>query len=667
MRAEQRERNIMIRKTLILSLLLSSSAAIAQVKSAAEAFGKREGIEDISLSPDGTKVAYIEPAAGQGNRLYTVDLSNGGTPKAALLAAGDPERLSNCDWVSNSRLVCSIYAVSEVAGERFSASRIIAVNADGSDLKLLSKRQGLNAERFAFYGGSVIDLLPGDDGAVLMGREYVPEGKTGTMIAKDEDGLGVDRVDTTKLGSKRVVRATKTATNYISDGEGNVRIMSLMVQNGAYDSGRRRFLYRDAKGGDWTLLSEYDLTSDEGFYPVAVDPVENAAYGYEKLNGRLALYKVTLADGLSKKLVYSRDDVDVDNLITLGRRKKIVGLSFATQKRQAIYFDPELSKLAKSLSKALPDVGMISFGGLSADGNKVIVGAWSDTNSGQYYLFDKGAGSVSPLLAARPELEGYKLATVKPVTVKAADGTDVPAYLTLPPGSSGKGLPAIVMPHGGPSSRDEWGFDWLAQFYANRGFAVLQPNYRGSSGYGDAWYQINGFQSWKTAIGDVNDSGRWLVSQGIADPAKLAIVGWSYGGYAALQSAVLDPNLFKAIVAIAPVTDLAKLKDESLGYTNARVVRDFIGSGPHIAEGSPARNAESFKAPVAMFHGDLDLNVGIYQSRYMQDQLKAAGKAVDLTVYPKLDHQLDDSAVRADMLAKSDAFLRKAMGLAELK
>ena len=654
----------MLRKSFLVALLLASTPLYAQAKSAAEAFGHREGIEDIALSPDGTKVSYIEPIAGQGNRLYTVDLAAGGVPKAVMAASGDPERLYNCDWVSNARLVCLVYAVSELAGERFSATRVVAINSDGSNLKVLSKRQGNNAVRFAFSGGEVIDLLPGDDGAVLMGREYVPENKTGTLMSKDEDGYGVDRVDTNKLASKKIVPPSRLAMNYISDGKGNVRIMSVMVQDGAYDSGRRRFLYRAADGsGGWKLLSEWDTYGDTGFYPVAVDPVENVAYGYEELDGRDALYKVALDGSLKKTLVHARPDVDVDGLLMLGRQKKIVGLSYVTEKRRAVYFDPELSKLSKSLAKALPDAAMISFGGMSSDESKVIVGAWSDTNPGQYYLFDKTAGSVSPLLAVRPELEGYKLAQVKPVTVKAADGTDVPAYLTLPPGSSGKGLPAIVMPHGGPSARDEWGFDWLAQFYANRGFAVLQPNYRGSAGYGDQWYQENGFIGWRTAINDVNDSGRWLVSEGIADPAKLAIVGWSYGGYAALQSAVVDPDLFKAIVAIAPVTDLGKLKEENLGFTNARLANDFIGSGPHIADGSPARHAEKFKAPVALFHGDLDLNVAVFQSKNMADALKSAGKSVDLTLYPKLDHGLEDSAVRADMLAKSDAFLRKAMGL----
>lgn len=657
----------MIRPAFFLIALLSSTSLYAQTKSAAEAFGKREGVEDISLSPDGTKIAFIEPALGQGNRLFTVDLVGSQVPKAVLSASGDPERLNDCDWVSNARLVCRIYAVSEIAGERISATRIIAINIDGSNMKTLSKRQGQNADRFAYSGGEVIDFLPGDDGAVLMGREYVPESATGTLMAKDEDGYGVDRIDTNKVTSKRVVKPSKFAMDYISDGAGNVRVMASQVQDGAYDSGRRKYSYRALAGGDWEFLSEYDRKTDTGFLPVAVDPAENVAYGYEKLDGRFALYKVKLEAGLTKTLVYARDDVDVDGLITLGRQNKIVGLSFATQKRQAIYFDPELAKLAKSLSKALPDTGMISFGGLSADGNKVVVGAWSDTNSGQYYLYDKAAGSVSPLFAARPEMEPFKLAQVQSVMAKASDGTGIPAYLTLPVGSTGKGLPTIVMPHGGPSARDEWGFDWLAQYYANRGFAVLQPNYRGSSGYGDGWYQNNGFQSWKVAVGDVNDSGRWLVAEGIADPEKLAIVGWSYGGYAALQSVVLDPDLFKAIVAIAPVTDLAKLKEESRGYTNYRVVGDFIGTGPHIMDGSPARNASKFKAPVALFHGDLDLNVGIFQSRFMADQLQGAGKPVELTVYPKLDHGLEDSTVRADMLAKSDAFLRRVLGLAEPK
>jgi dipeptidyl aminopeptidase/acylaminoacyl peptidase len=239
----------------------------------------------------------------------------------------------------------------------------------------------------------------------------------------------------------------------------------------------------------------------------------------------------------------------------------------------------------------------------------------------------------------------------------------VPGYLTLPPGSDGKNLPAIVLPHGGPDARDEWAFSWLPQYLANRGFAVLQPNYRGSTGYGTNWFQKNGFQSWRIAIGDVDDGGRWLLKQGIAAPDKIAIVGWSYGGYAALQSAVLDPGLYKAVVAIAPVTDLQTLLDREQGLSDYKLLEAQIGKGPHIVEGSPARNAERIKVPVLMFQGDLDMNVAIEQSRIMESRLKAAGGNVERIEYKGLDHQLDDDKVRAEMLDRIDTFLRTALHL----
>ena len=215
------------------------------------------------------------------------------------------------------------------------------------------------------------------------------------------------------------------------------------------------------------------------------------------------------------------------------------------------------------------------------------------------------------------------------------------------------------MPHGGPESRDEWGFDWLAQFYVSQGFAVLQPNFRGSAGYGDDWYQMNGFQSWKTSIGDVTDAGRWLVAEGIAKPSALSIVGWSYGGYAALQSAVLAPDLFKAVVAIAPVTDLSTLKGDSRRYYDAAVVRDYVGNGPHVSEGSPAQNASRITAPVMLFHGDYDGIVEIQHSKIMERKLKAAGKSVTFIEYEGLAHSLQNSVARIDMLTKSAAFLPK--------
>jgi dipeptidyl aminopeptidase/acylaminoacyl peptidase len=264
----------------------------------------------------------------------------------------------------------------------------------------------------------------------------------------------------------------------------------------------------------------------------------------------------------------------------------------------------------------------------------------------------------------REPLRDLPLSQVKPITYPAADGTQIPGYLTLPVGhEDAKGLPAIVMPHGGPSARDEWGFDWLAQFYAARGFAVLQPNFRGSAGYGDEWFAKNGFRSWSVAVGDVLDAGRWLVHEGIADPAKLAIVGWSYGGYAALQSAVVDPRLYKAVVAIAPVTDLAALKQEHRDWSNYYLVSDFVGDGSYMHEGSPVEHADRIKVPVMLFHGANDRNVSVEQSKRMSEKLKAAGDKCELVTWPELDHQLEDAAARAQMLRSSDEFLRQALGM----
>jgi len=220
-----------------------------------------------------------------------------------------------------------------------------------------------------------------------------------------------------------------------------------------------------------------------------------------------------------------------------------------------------------------------------------------------------------------------------------------------------------VMPHGGPGARDEWGFDWLAQYYAARGFVVLQPNFRGSSGYGDDWYENNGFRSWSTAVGDVLDAGRWLIAQGIADPGKLAVVGWSYGGYAALQSAVTGPGVFKAVVAIAPVTDLGDLVEEWRYSTSHTLMENFVGDSATWRAASPAENADKIKVPVLLFHGALDHNVAIGQSRRMANSLQSAGVKHELVTWDDLDHQLDDSGARAEMLRKSDAFLRQALGM----
>jgi len=636
------------------------AAPAAQRLDAAALFGAREGVQNASLSPAGTKVAFIAPTRGQGNALYVVDAAGGKAPTAALTASGDPERIEWCRWVSEDRLACKIYILVKGAIEIMPGSRIVAVDASGGNTKLLSNHDRSDDLGLVLSGDNVVDWLNGEDGSVLIGRVYVPSERIGSNLKDIRRGLGVDRLDTRSLSVKEIEPPKPAAAEYISDGRGAVRIMAVATSPGAtgQSTGVYDYFYRKKGSREWLSLGTYDAVHREGFAAYAVDADKDVVYGLRKKDGRLAAYAVSLDGSKTETLIYAHPQVDVDGFAQIGRSQRVVGVTFATDKRQVLYFDPQLQTLAKGLAKALPNLPLVYFVDSTADEGKLLLWAGSDTDPGRYYIFDRAKKQLAELMLSRPELENAKLAAVRHVTFRAADGTEVPAYLTLPPGSDGKKLAAIVMPHGGPDSRDEWGFDWLVQYFASQGFAVLQPEYRGSQGYGDAWFKKNGFKSWRAAIADVNDAGRWLVAQGIADPTKLAIVGWSYGGYAALQANVVDPKLFKAVVAVAPVADLPALEEESRNWSSHRIVVEQVGTGWEPREGSPAQHADAFQAPVLLFHGDRDRNVNVHQSQLMEGRLKGAGKEVELVVYPKLDHQLDDSEARADMLRKADAFLK---------
>ncbi|MCW1403154.1 S9 family peptidase [Novosphingobium sp. MW5] len=650
-------------------LPLASAQAQTSPDATAAKFGALQGVSDIAMSPDGNWASIVAPRPGGGQRLFIADLVSGGAPKPILAETGKEQNLRGCRWATDTRLVCTVSVVIKDNGVLIGFSRLIALNKDGSGITVLSKGGGMNSTGYIQNGGRIIDWdLPGKPGKVLVTRQFVPEvSDYATNITKEADGIGVEELDITSLSRKVVERPKPTTAEFLSDGKGNVRIMgSALVDGNGRLTGRTNYYYRKQGSREWELLSKVSGSAqgiDAGFDPYAIDPAKNVVYGFENKDGFTALSSVSLDGTATKQLVLSRSDVDIDGLVRIGRDGRVVGASYATERRTIEFFDPDLKKLGAALKRALPGNPNIDFLDSSADESRLLLFASGDTNPGMIYVYDKTTRKLAELLPARPELAGVALGTMAPITYTAADGTKIPGYLTLPPGSTGKNLPAIVMPHGGPSARDEWGFDWLAQYFATKGFAVLQPNFRGSAGYGADFYQRNGFQSWKTAIGDVNDAGRWLLSQGIAAPGKLAVVGWSYGGYAALQSPALEPDLFKAIVAIAPVTDLEQLRTDASQFTSSRLVSKFIGSGPHVREGSPAQNVGRIRAPVLLFHGDLDQNVNVGQSRLMNSKLKGESKTVEYVEFPGLDHYLYEPAARTEMLTRSDAFLRKALGL----
>lgn len=637
-----------------------TGAARAQEDDLARRFGTLSGVTHVSLSPDGQRLAFVAPNKGQANDLFVVEIADGAAPRRILRASGDPEMLQWCRWATDARLICQIGGRQKIGEFIYGFSSLLGVDASGGNVTTLSTRRGDNALGIDLRGGSVIDWQPGVANSVLVMRSHVREANrySASLITKDEEGMGVDLMDVTRGSVKVVEKPRRDATEFITDGKGKVRIMGTQPMEGRTGnlSSTVRYLSKPANGGDWQPLSSFDIVSREGFDPWTVDAAANRAIGFAKIDGRKAVVAVNL-DGTGRgETLYRHPEVDVDGLVRVGRDQRVVGVTYATDRRQMVMTDPTVAAISKSLSRALGgrDVYFID---ASADETQWLVWAGSDVDPGRYYRYTPAAKQLRPLLEDRPLLAGQALSPVKAIRYPAADGTMIPGYLTLPAGrSDAKGLPAIVMPHSSSLGRDEWGFDWMAQYFAQRGYAVVQPNFRGSSGYGDQWYQNNGFKSWKAAVGDVADAGRWIVAEG-ADPAKLSIVGWSYGGYAALQSGVFAPDLFRSIVAIAPVADLAQLKEASARYAGGAITRDFIGSGPHVREGSPAQNAGRIQAPVLMFHGRLDQHIDIEQARMMQRALASAGKKVELVEYPGLANNLNDSDTRADMLRKISAFL----------
>lgn len=654
-----------MRLKLIVAALLTGAAAGAAAQAApladdAKAFGSRENAWSVDISPSGSKIVYLSAGAGRVTLAKVIDVATGQS-KSIIAASG----LESCGFASDEHLVCRYGGFSKVDGLVLGFSRLMTISSSGGEPRMLGQSRSTNDASIRQFDGKIIDWLPNSGGAILMAREYVPEVGTQSINAgRKKEGLGVDRIDLATLKFEPVEPPRNEISGYETDGLGEVRLISINkeIVDSDYLSGITQYRFRSPGSSDWQDLGQYNSREGSGIYPLAIEAASNSVYLLKNQNGRDALYRQKLDDTRAQTLIASNERYDIDNVIRAGKGHRVIGYTLVDERRQAVYFDPEYSKLAASLGKALPSTPLIHFAGADRSGTKQLIFAGADTHPGTFYLLDRKTKQMMEVAQARPLLANRKLAGVTPISYAAADGTQIPAYLTLPPGGTGKNLPAVVLPHGGPSSRDEWGFDWLPQFLAARGYAVIQPNYRGSAGYGEAWLNQNGFRGWRTSIGDVTDAAKYLVSKGIADPNKMAIVGWSYGGYAALQSAVIEPSMYKAVVAVAPVTDLEQLKKDAEDFTNGRLVKGQVGSGPHVAEGSPLRHATAIKAPVLLVHGDLDGNVMVGHSTRMAEALKKSGNNAELLRFEGLDHQLDDSNARVEMLTKIGQLLERTIG-----
>src|SRR5580692_1309187 len=263
--------------------------------------------------------------------------------------------------------------------------------------------------------------------------------------------------------------------------------------------------------------------------------------------------------------------------------------------------------------------------GATLDDQVLLIRSFSDIDADQFLLLDRAAHKVTQVGATYPDRDPAALAPMRSISYPARDGTRIPGYLSVPPGAPATHLPLIVMPHGGPIARDTWGYFFLRQFLVSRGYAVLQMNFRGSSGYGNDWF-FAAHQDWGgLTYDDVVDGARWAIAQGIADPQRVCIVGWSFGGYLALLGAQRDPSLFQCSVDIAGVSDLGLLIDEGYHWLNSETIKRQIGlDREKLKHDSPHLHAAEFKVPLLMLQGDMDAQVPFEQSEVMDQALTRA-------------------------------------------
>lgn len=639
-----RPRGLAVATALVAGLLAAGPAAAAPPPPAAR-YAALPGVAGFALAPGGRRAAGVL-RDGDGQTIAVFDLDAPARPPALFRA-----RELAVDWLAwkdDGLLLANVTAPVRVGVPGVRAARVLALGADGRirrELPAARAGEGL-VQRIA-----LVDPLPAAPHHVLL-----------ALTGADRGRPRVYRVDV-RTGQRRLVQgAHPGVAAWLADDTGRVR-----AGQGLHAAGvSARTFVRPAGGGALRLLREVPLGAGDEFTPVlfpAGDP-DTLVVRSRHEGATTGLYAVDARTGAVRARLFRDAVVDVGRVVTDASGHRLLGVEYDRDAPRSHWFDPRAAAVVDRLRTRLgvDDVRLVDG---TADLRRVIAYAQAPDRPGRYVVAGPD-GPVRELARDYPALEAVALAPVRPVRFRARDGLVIPGYLTLPPGAAARSLPTVVLPHGGPESRDVAEFAPLVQLLASRGFAVFQLNFRGSAGYG-AGFEAAGRRQWGRAMqDDVTDGTRWLVAEGIADAARLCIVGWSYGGYAALMGAAREPGLYRCAASIAGVSDLPRLaRANSSTYLTAQLTARRIGrpwrDGDELAALSPVNRATDITAPVLLVHGDRDRVVDVDHSRTMQRALAAAGRPVTYVEIEGGDHALGRPAQRQRLFETLDRFLREQL------
>ena len=638
--------------SLLGSALFFASGASAQAPAQSSAqswtikdFAALPLMERPALSPDGLHIASRVAVNGE-QLLVIADVHEG--PNRIRSLALDDNDLNWWQWVNNDWLIAGIGAESNMQGMPWYISRVASVKRDGSKINVLAKSAA------AQNADDVIWIARDGTSRVLLSYQ--------TSIFYNDAGFWpkVDEVDVSTGKMRSVVAPRQHVRNWYADATGAVR-----MGVGYNDSTRTgKLLYRPDGRANFRVVDRADRRRDESLVvPLLFTADPGKAIASDDREGTDALYELDLATLELGRKIFSAPGFDIGGITEDAAGTGLAGVSYTSDAPAVHWFDANLAKIQADIDKAVGDrrARIIS---TSRDSQRMVVHVGTPDQPGAYYYYDTAAGAMSILSRVSDRFTTKtRLAPVKTIRYKARDGLEIAAVLTVPAGRDAKNLPFILMPHGGPFARDAEAWDWWVQFLAWRGYAVLQPNYRGSSGYGKA-FAVKGEGQWGLAMqDDLNDAVDWAVQQGIADPKRVCMVGASYGGYAPMRAAQRDPAKYRCAVSYAGVSDLAAMMryDQRFLYHGTR--KDWMKEqAPDFAAVSPIHFADQFATPILLMHGKKDRRVQVRQSREMAEKLKAAGKVHGrdylYVEQPLADHHSSREADRLEFLEKLDAFLK---------
>lgn len=620
----------------------------------ASAFGRIPAVVQAAISPDGQRVALLGGASDQ----RFVSIATLDQPNLPILKLGDVEAIG-IRWAGDDFVLADV-AFWEKTGPRtaYRLERSVVITPDAKAVARLFQSDPASSllTRHAVVGvvegppvrAVAVGLVESGGASSNMNTKLQRKGVESPFVA------ALYSLDPSTGRGRLIERGDYDTEGWEVDPDGSPRVrLEVDELNHRFTvSGRAR-----GKSGWSAIWQAPDFESRRAYYGYSA--VEEGVY--LALDNKLILKR--LSDGSTSVVAEGFSNV-TPSLVWDEHRDTAVGVRTELEKPSIAWLDPAVAAAHATLAKVFAGKA-VSLANWSSDQKRFVVRVSGPAAPGAWYLFDSVRKEVSPLGDEYPELAGASLGATRWVTYKARDGLEIPAYVTTPPGfDANVKAPLVVLPHGGPTSRDTYDFDYMAQFLASRGYVVLQPQFRGSWGFGAA-FEKAGLGEWGDKMQtDLLDGVAFLAAEGLVDTTKVCIVGASFGGYAALAGVSLHPDTYRCAVSIAGIGDLGQLIVEEgrlYGRQSASIgeLKSILGkaSTEKLMATSPARQAGNVRAPVLLIHGTEDTVVSADQSRVMANALKVAGKPHELLLLEGENHYLARSSARTQVLEAVESFL----------